>query len=93
MQTKMNCLLWTIMVPNVVCPLVYTSITMTYNMKYCNKGIDTMLPGSIGFKIWMVSRYTVGLFQLVSGICLIVAIVKIRRYLVKNTRLEKLINY
>lgn len=78
---------------NVLAPLIYATLTLTNNLKWCNRGIETGLPGSIGGRSYIASRYSIGFLQLVSGIVLIIAIIIIRRFLLKDRRLERVINY
>jgi hypothetical protein len=74
----------TLFVANIAVPVIYSAILCygNYTVVHTQPPISPIGKGGAWFWPYMISRYSVGTLQLVSGVFLLVAVFMIRRFLV-----------
>lgn len=82
-KKRWNQIYWAVMILNIVDIFAYDGILLYVNITEIHCACDPLGSSVLLFWAYTVSRYMVGLLQIVSGIILLVAVYKVRSFLVK----------
>lgn len=89
-MARYNMLYWSVMVANIFSPTLYAAELGYGNLySYSHGGV---MPGPWFNPVYLTTKYTIGLEQLVSGIFVIIAVVLIRKFLLGHG-MESQVNY
>jgi hypothetical protein len=77
-KNQWNVVFWIVMILNLGDVIIYNGVLFGMNWHEYHCGCDPLAGKPVLFYVYTISRYTIGVLQLVSGVILLVAVYKVR---------------